>query len=297
MATATTTTADDGETPISIGEAFAFTIAIALSTSSLRLGRELLELCPTSSGLNSSRRSDPFPKTTYSLEVRVTRTLCVVVAVLGLTSIVALGQAKPDPKLLMGTWKLNVEKSKYTPGPGPKSQTLSWKMSATGFDFTVDSVNAEGKPTQQRASGNFEGKPYAFKGTTFSGMRTSKWVDGFTVEEVDTADGKVRASRTGVISKDGKILTVTGKGTNAQGQPANNTSVYEKQANAVVETAAGRIRGYSDEGIHTFKGIPYASPPTGALRFMPPEPPKPWTNVRNTLRYGPACPQATGAMG
>ena len=91
----------------------------------------------------------------------MTRTLCVVVAVLGLTSIVALGQAKPDPKMLMGTWKLNVEKSKYTPGPAPKSETLTWKPSATGFDFTVDSVNAEGKPTQQRASGNFEGKPYA----------------------------------------------------------------------------------------------------------------------------------------
>ena len=91
----------------------------------------------------------------------MTRQLCVVVAVLGLTSIVALGQAKPDPKLLMGTWKLNVAKSKYTPGPGPKSQTLTWKPSATGFDFAVETVTAEGKPTQQQSSGNLEGKPYA----------------------------------------------------------------------------------------------------------------------------------------
>ena len=75
----------------------------------------------------------------------MSRTLCVVVAVLGLTSIVALGQAKPDPKILMGTWKLNVEKSKYNPGPGPKSQTLTWKPSATGFDFTVETVNAQGQ--------------------------------------------------------------------------------------------------------------------------------------------------------
>ena len=159
----------------------------------------------------------------------MTRTLCVVVAVLGLTSIVALGQAKPDLKMLAGTWKLNVEKSKYTPGPGPKSQTLTWKTSATGFDFTVDSVTADGKTTEQRASGNVEGKPYPFKGAAFSGMRTTKWVDAFTVEEVDTVDGKVRASRTGVVSKDGKILTVTGKGMNAQGQPTSNTTIYEKQ--------------------------------------------------------------------
>jgi hypothetical protein len=159
----------------------------------------------------------------------VTRSLCVVVAVLGLTSIVALGQAKPDPKILMGTWKLNVAKSKFSPGPGPKSQTITWKPSATGFDFTVESVNAEGKPTQQQSSGNFEGKPYAFKGTTTSGMRTMKWLDVFTVEEVDTVDGKVRASRTGVISKDGKMLTVTAKGMNAQGQPTSGMGVYEKQ--------------------------------------------------------------------
>ena len=64
---------------------------------------------------------------------------------------------------------------------------------------------------------------------TYSGMRTTKWVDAFTLEEVDTVDGKVRTSRTGVISKDGKMLTVTAKGVNAQGQPTSNTTVYEKQ--------------------------------------------------------------------
>ena len=159
----------------------------------------------------------------------MTRTLCVVVAVLGLTSVVAVGQSKPDLKMLTGTWKLNVEKSKYTPGPGPKSQTLTWKPTATGFDFTVDTVNAEGKPTQQRASGNLDGKPYSFKGTTQSGMRTTKWVDAFTAEEVDTVNGKVTSSRTAVLSKDGKILTVTSKGVNAQGKPTSNTTVYEKQ--------------------------------------------------------------------
>ncbi len=52
----------------------------------------------------------------------MTRTLCVVVAVLGLTSIVALGQAKPDLKMLAGTWKLNVAKSKFSPGPDQKAK-------------------------------------------------------------------------------------------------------------------------------------------------------------------------------
>ena len=77
----------------------------------------------------------------------MTRTLCVVVAVLALTSIVTLGQAKPDPKILMGTWKLNLEKSKFTPEPGPKSQTLTWTPSGTGFTFTIDTVTPQGQTT------------------------------------------------------------------------------------------------------------------------------------------------------
>jgi hypothetical protein len=159
----------------------------------------------------------------------VTRRLFVVVAVLNFAAVVVLAQSKPDPNVLMGTWRLNVEKSKFNPGPGPKSQTLTWKPSGTGFSFTVDTINAQGQTTQSQANGAFDGNPYAFKTATFSGMRTTKWADAFTVEEIDTVDGKVRNSRTGVVSKDGKILTVTGKGLNAQGQPTNNVTVYEKQ--------------------------------------------------------------------
>ena len=62
--------------------------------------------------------------------------------------------------------------------------------------------------------------------------------------------------------------------------------------NAVVETTAGKVRGFTRNGIHTFKGIPYASTTAGAGRFMPPSRPKPWTGLRSTLYYGPTCPQA-----
>ena len=71
---------------------------------------------------------------------------------------------------------------------------------------------------------------------TFSGMRTTKWVDAFTFESVDTIDGKVMASRTGVISKDGKMLTVTGKGINAQGQPSEQHSRLREAVGASVIT-------------------------------------------------------------
>ena len=141
----------------------------------------------------------------------MSRTLCVVVAVLGLTSIVAFGQSKPDPNILMGTWKLNVATAKYTPGPAPKSQTLTFKPTATGFSLTIDAVNAQGETTQAHNNGTFDGKPYPVKFANLSLMQTTKWDDAFTLTEVNTLDGKPGTSRTVVISKDGKMLTITSK--------------------------------------------------------------------------------------
>jgi para-nitrobenzyl esterase len=60
---------------------------------------------------------------------------------------------------------------------------------------------------------------------------------------------------------------------------------------AVVETAAGRIRGLRTDGVHVFKGVPYGASTTGSGRFMPPVTPRPWTGVRDTLSYGPRAPQ------
>jgi para-nitrobenzyl esterase len=60
----------------------------------------------------------------------------------------------------------------------------------------------------------------------------------------------------------------------------------------IVETAAGKVRGYSTRGILTFKGIPYAGDTAGANRFLPPAKLKPWTGVRSAMHYGPVCPQA-----
>jgi para-nitrobenzyl esterase len=59
----------------------------------------------------------------------------------------------------------------------------------------------------------------------------------------------------------------------------------------VTETAAGKVRGYSRNGIYTFKGIPYAATTEGKGRFMPPKKPEPWTGVRSSMYYGQVCPQ------
>lgn len=55
---------------------------------------------------------------------------------------------------------------------------------------------------------------------------------------------------------------------------------------AVTNTEAGKVRGYTHNGIYTYKGIPYAQ----AERFMAPTKTKPWTNVRSSMCYGPVAP-------
>lgn len=58
-----------------------------------------------------------------------------------------------------------------------------------------------------------------------------------------------------------------------------------------VETRYGKIRAATDGGVAVFRGIPFARPPLGALRFMPPERPEPWPGIRDGRPWGPAAPQ------
>ena len=65
----------------------------------------------------------------------------------------------------------------------------------------------------------------------------------------------------------------------------------------VVETASGRVRGSSDRGVSSFKGIPYAAPPLGELRWKAPQNVVPWSDVRDATSYGNMAVQAENVFG
>jgi para-nitrobenzyl esterase len=60
---------------------------------------------------------------------------------------------------------------------------------------------------------------------------------------------------------------------------------------AVVQTDAGPVRGTVTDDHRLFQGIPYAASTAGELRWRPPQPARPWTQVRDATRPGPMCPQ------
>lgn len=62
-------------------------------------------------------------------------------------------------------------------------------------------------------------------------------------------------------------------------------------AEAIVTTTAGKVRGFSRNGIRCFLGIPYAAAPVGILRFAPPKPPAAWYGIRDAIAPGPNAPQ------
>jgi para-nitrobenzyl esterase len=61
---------------------------------------------------------------------------------------------------------------------------------------------------------------------------------------------------------------------------------------AIVKTKSGKVEGTFEGGLYVFKGIPYTAPPVGKLRWMPPQPVKPWDNVRPAKKFGAIAPQS-----
>jgi para-nitrobenzyl esterase len=85
------------------------------------------------------------------------------------------------------------------------------------------------------------------------------------------------------------------EGARAGGEPTPRSApgrVIASDRTTVVDTTAGKVRGFCRNGVFGFKGIPYGASTSGTGRFMPPVAPAPWIGIRNALQYGRICPSA-----
>ena len=154
------------------------------------------------------------------------RSTAMTLAVILVAAIAVVAAQGPNSRI--GTWHLNVAKSTYSPGPAPKSQVLTIEAAGAGEKVTSESVSATGAKTVTVYTANYDGKPYPITGSETADTVTLKRVDANTSERTDSKSGKPVQTFIRVVSKDGKTMTVTIKGTNAQGQTVNNVVVFEK---------------------------------------------------------------------
>src|SRR5262249_27103906 len=98
-------------------------------------------------------------------------------------TIVAFGQASIGAASpFFGTWKLNVAKSKWSPGPALKSQTAKIEPTDGGMKVSSDRVDSEGKQTHFEWTAKFDGKDYPVKGDANRDAVSLKKIDDHTLE-------------------------------------------------------------------------------------------------------------------
>jgi hypothetical protein len=130
----------------------------------------------------------------------------------------------------LGTWKLDLAKSKYNTGRAPKSATTKIEGVGTAVKYTVDQVSADGTKLHWEFTANYDGKDSPVAGNNPNAdMVALTRVNPNTVKLVSKKGGKVTTTQNSVVSSDGKTRTITTTGTDPQGRKVNTVAAYDKQ--------------------------------------------------------------------
>ena len=141
---------------------------------------------------------------------------------------VLLAQSNP----FIGTWKLNTAKSKYSPRLAPQSATQTYEGQGDGVKGSIEGTAADDSRYAWGYAANYDGKDNPLSGTGIpNGADTIalKRINPNTIKATFKKAGKVVMAGREVVSKDGKVKTITAKGTDANGQAVSRVIVYDKQ--------------------------------------------------------------------
>jgi hypothetical protein len=132
----------------------------------------------------------------------------------------------------LGTWKLNTAKSKPAPGVSPIANlTVTREAVDGGVKITAKGEMADGTKIDAVTNAKYDGKPVMVTGTGLAyDTVATKQVNANTITQERTKQGtKYHVIVRLVVSADGKTMTQTAKGTNADGKPITATTVFDKQ--------------------------------------------------------------------
>ena len=161
------------------------------------------------------------------MQILFKRSIGVFVGMAALVAASAASAQTTEP--VMGTWKLDVAKSTYKPGPAPKSATLTIEPAGKGLKVAVNAVNADGSPLKWGFTTMRDGKEEApVVGNPMFDVVTSTRESATAGTNVYKKGGKVVMTTKLAISSDGKTMTLTSTGTDPKGQAIHNVAVYTK---------------------------------------------------------------------
>ena len=131
----------------------------------------------------------------------------------------------------IGTWKLNVEKSKYSPAPMPvKNLSVTREASDGGVKVTTTGEQADGAAINASYTAKYDGKDVQVTGNAPYDTISIKQVNANTLtDQRKKTGGPYHATSQIVVSKDGKTITTTTKGANTAGKDFTSTFVFDKQ--------------------------------------------------------------------
>jgi hypothetical protein len=148
-------------------------------------------------------------------------------ALSGLALSVAHSTSLDDP--VLGTWKLNVDKSKFMPGPAWQSQIRVYQTTPAGVSVAWTGVGARGEKMQVRYTFKYDGRDYPMTGSGSYDTLNAVRIDARTVKSEEKRNGKTVGVAMRTISPDGKVLTITDEGTNRKGQAFSQVLVFDRQ--------------------------------------------------------------------
>ena len=152
--------------------------------------------------------------------------LCL--AVVFATALPQAGLAQSTP--LIGSWKLNLEKSKLTPVTPPRSQTATFQQDGQNIKNTNQTIDAQGNATTSVLLHIYDGQPHPTTGNPLYDASAYLRLDGNTVVFSRSKGGKLVQIGTIAVSQDGKSRTNTTSGiVGPNGLAGTTVSFYDKQ--------------------------------------------------------------------
>ena len=150
----------------------------------------------------------------------------VLVALLIVSAFPSLALAQHDPEeLLVGTWVLDVNASRYLPGPPPKAETRVYTKSANGIEGVVKRTQADGKTLTIEYLANTDHEQMVTGTPEYDAVKLRQ-IDPFTSEALLTHGGSTFGVATRVIARNGRSMTITFRRPDAD---VLNVAVYRKK--------------------------------------------------------------------